>query len=91
LTGQCQLPSTEQELHEQSEKRAQKEYMKQHTTSDAAANRAAAQQAEAEKDALEAAKATHLAQSARTSTLAAGATIEQAETEAEKAAADALG
>ncbi len=56
-----------------------------------AANRAATQQAEAEKDALEAAMASHLAHTVKATTLAAGATIEQADAEAAKAAAEVIG
>ena len=43
------------------------------------------------KAALEAAMATHLTQSARAAALAAGATNEQADAEAAKAAAEAIG
>ena len=57
---------------------------------EAAANRAATQQAEVEKVALEAAMATHLTQVARAATLAARATNEQAYVEAAKAAAEAI-
>ena len=56
-----------------------------------AAKRAATQQVEAEKAALEAALATHLAQTTKVAALAAGATIEQADAEATKAAAEAIG
>jgi len=45
--------------------------MKQHAAAEAAAKRVAAQQAEAKKTALEAAMATHLAQSTITTSLAA--------------------
>ena len=56
-----------------------------------AVNRAATQQVEAEKAALEAAMTTHLAQVAKATTLVAGATIEHADAEAAKAAAEAIG
>ena len=65
--------------------------MKQQVAAEAAANMAANQQSEAEKAALEAAMATHLANTAREATLAARATNEQADVEAEKAYAEALG
>ena len=58
---------------------------------EAATNRAATQQAEAEKAALDAAMVTHLAQSAKATALVAGATNEQGDAEAAKAAAEALG
>ena len=41
LTGQRQLPATEQELHSQLEKRALKDHRKQQAAAEAAANRAA--------------------------------------------------
>ncbi len=62
LTGQRQLPSTEQELQQHLEKQAQREIRKQMAAAEAAANRAATQQTETEKAALEAAMAAHLAQ-----------------------------
>jgi len=52
---------------------------------------AATQQAGAKKTALEVAMAAYLANTTRAATLAAGATHEQANVEAEKAIAEALG
>ncbi len=57
----------------------------------AEANRAAIYQAESEKTDLEVAMATHLAQTARAAAVAAGATNEQADGEAAKATAEAIG
>ena len=91
MTGEWQLPSTEQELHQHLENQAQKEYKKQIAATEAAKNWAATQQAEAEMAALEAAMATHLAQTTRAAALAARATTEQADAEAAKAAAEAIG
>ena len=85
LTGQRQLPSTEQELHQHLEKQAQREIKKQMAAAEVAANVAATQHAEAEKAALEAAMAPHLAQTTKVATLAAGATIEQKDAEAAEA------
>jgi len=61
LTRQRQLPSMEHELQQQLEKRAQREIRKQMDAAEVAANKAATQQAEVEKAALEAAMAMHLA------------------------------
>ncbi len=60
-------------------------------TAEAEANRAAIHQAESEKAALEVAMATHMAQAARAASLVVGATNEQADAEAAKAAAEAIG
>ncbi len=90
LNGHRLLPSTEHEL-QQIEKCTQKEYRKQQAAAKAAANMAAIQQAEADKAALEAALATHLAHTTRVATLTTGATQEQADDEAEKAVAEAIG
>jgi len=65
--------------------------MKHQAAAKAAANRAATKQTEAEKTALEAAMAGHLANTSRAATLASCATYEHADAEAEKSFAEALG
>ena len=78
LTGQRTLPSTEQELQTQLERKAAKEIQRQQTATEAAANQAATEQHEADRRAHEAAMAAHLGQHVYASTIAAGATPENA-------------
>jgi hypothetical protein len=73
LTGQCQLPATEQELHAQLEKRALKELRKQQAAAKAAANRAA-ERAEMETAMHIDAILQQIADTTRNAALAAGAT-----------------
>jgi len=77
LTGQRQLPATEQELHTQLEKRALKDIKKQQAAAEAAANRAA-EKAEMEEALHTDALLQHIAETARSAALAVGATEEEA-------------
>ena len=77
LTRQRLLPSTEQELQQLPEKRAQRDIRKQQVAAEAAANIQAHKHAREEQAAHEAAMAAHLGQQAMAAALAAGATPEE--------------
>ena len=77
LTGQRQLPTTEQELHTQLEKRALKDFIKHQAAAEAAANRAT-ERAEMETALHADAILQQIADKARSEALAAGATEKEA-------------
>ena len=77
LTGQRQLPATEQKLHTQLEKRALKDIRKQQAAAEAASNRAG-ERAEMEAALHTDALLQQIAVTARNAALAAGATEEEA-------------
>jgi len=77
LTGQRQLPATEQELHTQLEKRTFKDLKKQQSAAKAAANKAA-ERAEMETTLHADALLQQIADTSRSEALAAGAIKEEA-------------
>ena len=78
LTGQRQLPATEQELHTQLEKRALKDLRKQQAAAEAAANKAA-ERAEMETTLHTDALQQQIAEKARSEARATGATEKEAQ------------
>ena len=77
LTGQRQLPATDQELHTQLEKRALKDLRKHQAVAEATAN-IAAERAEMETSLHADALLQQIADKARSKALVAGATEEEA-------------
>ena len=88
MIGQQTLPSTEAELQTHLERRAAKELKRQQVATEAAANKATTNQDRADH---EAAMAAHIGQQAMSTTLADGATNEEAIVAEVAAHAAALG
>jgi DNA-binding XRE family transcriptional regulator len=91
LTGQRTLPSTEQELHTQLERKASRKMKRHQVAAKAAAYKVTVGQIETGRKAPEIAMAAHVAQPVMAAALAMGATIEDAIVAGQAASAAILG